>query len=91
MKLRNYILTLDHLNQQFIGFFFCFSCLIFFSQGGGFSVSPKKLRSMLLGLEKRHKKEEGEPPITIDLEVIHSKEVAQSEYRRNIKFFSQFN
>jgi hypothetical protein len=46
---------------------------------------------MLLGLEKRHEKEEGEQPITTDQEIIHSKDETQSEYRRNIKFFSQFN
>ncbi|XP_078155487.1 uncharacterized protein LOC144551409 isoform X2 [Carex rostrata] len=50
-------------------------------QGNKFSVSPRKLRSMLLGLEKRNQEEGGEQPTTTDQEIIHSKEIPQSDNR----------
>ncbi|KAJ4777901.1 Remorin family protein [Rhynchospora pubera] len=50
-------------------------------QGGGFSVSPKKLRSLLLGIEKKHKEEEAEQPKTTDQEISQSLEIPQSDNR----------
>lgn len=77
--------------QQFLYDFFYFCFIIFVLQGNKFSVSPRKLRSMLLGLEKRNQEEGGEQPTTTDQEIIHSKEVPQSDNRRMIKSFIQFN
>ncbi|KAJ3689676.1 hypothetical protein LUZ61_018840 [Rhynchospora tenuis] len=50
-------------------------------QGGGFSVSPKKLRSLLLGIEKKHKEEDEEQPKTTNQEISQSLEIPQSDDR----------